>query len=330
MFAGCSGGTAIERLTEARRLSADLFIQFTRASNAANQAVMADTDEASIAFANQAEETKKQLQADIDALRPVLRDLDYADETRLLEEFVTAFTEYRDLDRRILELAVENTNLKAQRLSFGESQQAADAFAQALNAIVPAVPAADTWKVRALVAGAVADLRAIQVAQAPHIAEADDAVMTRIEQQMKTSEAAVRSCARLTAAACPIVDATTDRGGTCRLRPVHVTERADRRPLAAQHQRALADADLERERQGDERVRAEPARAAGRALEAPTRRQPVRPRIPDDCRDGVVARASIASFNSAAVQTDKRATVAIRQFAHQSRVPIQRSGRWPA
>ena len=193
VLAGCSEGTALERLTEARRLSADLFIQFTLASNATNQAVMADTDEASIAFAEQAEEMKKQVQADIDALRPVLHDLNYADEMRLLEEFVDAFTEYRDLDRRILELAVENTNLKAQRLSFGESRQAADAFAQALNAIVPAVPAADAWRFRALVAGAVADLRAIQVAQAPHIAEADDAVMTRIEQQMNTSEAAVRS-----------------------------------------------------------------------------------------------------------------------------------------
>jgi tetratricopeptide (TPR) repeat protein len=193
VFTGCSPGTSLERLTEARRLSADLLIQFTQASNAANLAVMADTDEASVAFTKKAEDTKKQVQADIDALRPMLHDLNYADEMRLLEEFVKAFTEYRDLDRRILELAVENTNLKAQRLSFGECQQAADAFAQAVNAIVPAVPATDTWRVRALVARAVADLRAIQVAQAPHIAEADDAVMTRIEQQMKTSEDAVRS-----------------------------------------------------------------------------------------------------------------------------------------
>jgi hypothetical protein len=190
---GCSPGSALERLSEARRLSADLFIQFERASNAANQAVMADTDEASIAFAKQADESKKRVQADIDALGVVLHDLNYTDETLLLDEFVKAFTEYRDLDRRILELAVENTNLKAQRLSFGESQQAADAFAQALNAMVPAVPAADRWRVKALVAGAVADLRAIQVAQAPHIAEADDAAMTRIEQQMKASETAVRT-----------------------------------------------------------------------------------------------------------------------------------------
>ena len=190
---GCGPGTAFDRLTDARRLSAELLIQFTRASNAANQAVMADTDEASIAFAKQADERKKQVQADVDALRPLLHDLNYGEETRLLDEFVTAFMAYRDLDGRILVLAVENTNLKAQRLSFGECQQAADAFAQALNAIVPAVPAGDTWRVRALVASAVADLRAIQVAQAPHIAEADEAVMTRIEQQMKTSETAVRS-----------------------------------------------------------------------------------------------------------------------------------------
>ncbi len=193
LLTGCSNGSALERLSEARRLSADLLIQFEHASNAANQAVMADTDEASIAFAKQADETKKQVQADIDALRPLLHDLNYADEIRLLEKFVEAFEEYRDLDRRILELAVENTNLKAQRLSFGESQQAADTFAQVLNTIAPAVPAADTWRVKALVAGAIADLRAIQVAQGPHIAEADDAVMTRIEQQMKASETTVRT-----------------------------------------------------------------------------------------------------------------------------------------
>jgi hypothetical protein len=49
------------------------------------------------------------------------------------------------------------------------------------------------WHVRALVAGAVAALRDIQVAQAPHIAEADDAVMATIEKRMKASDASVRS-----------------------------------------------------------------------------------------------------------------------------------------
>ncbi|HEY1304407.1 MAG TPA: hypothetical protein VGF24_12690 [Vicinamibacterales bacterium] len=189
----CTNKTAFDRLTEARRLSSELLIQFARASNAANQAVMADTDEASVAFAKQADDTRKAIRTDVDTLGPLLRDLGYADETRLVEKFAKEFAEYSELDRRILELAVENTNLKAQRLSFGESQQAADAFEQSLDAIAHAASSSDTWRVRALVAEAIAALRDIHVAQAPHIAEADDAVMTRIEQRMKTSEASVRS-----------------------------------------------------------------------------------------------------------------------------------------
>ncbi len=153
---------------------------------------MADTDEASIAFAREAEQAKEKLQTDIDTLRPLLAGLNYADEGRLLQEFVNRFAEYRELDRRILDLAVENTNLKAQRLSFGPAQEAADSFRDSLRSVAPLVPA-DKWRVEALVATAVATVREIQVLQAPHIADADEAVMTRMEKSMATSEAAARN-----------------------------------------------------------------------------------------------------------------------------------------
>ena len=87
---------------------------------------MADTDEMTVAFAREAEEAQQAVQTDIDALEPILQSLHFSDETRLLQEFVSRFAEYRELDRRILDLAVENTNLKAQRLSFGPAQEAAD------------------------------------------------------------------------------------------------------------------------------------------------------------------------------------------------------------
>ena len=58
------------------------------------------------------------VQRDIDALKPILQGLSYSAETDLLQVFVSQYAEYRALDRRILDLAVENTNLKAQRLSF--------------------------------------------------------------------------------------------------------------------------------------------------------------------------------------------------------------------
>jgi hypothetical protein len=51
----------------------------------------------------------------------------------------------------------------------------------------------DTWRVKALVSTAVMIVRDIQVLQAPHIAEADDAVMARLEKRMVTSEVSVRA-----------------------------------------------------------------------------------------------------------------------------------------
>jgi hypothetical protein len=188
---GCDVNSALEQVSQARHLSADLLIQFTKATDAANRAVMADTDEASIAFAREAEQAKEKVQSDIDALKPLLEGLNYSDEGRLLQEFVNRFAEYCELDRRILDLAVENTNLKAQRLSFGPAQEAADSFRDSLTAVAPLVPA-DKWQVEALVATAVATVREIQVLQAPHIADADEAVMTRMEKSMATSEAAAR------------------------------------------------------------------------------------------------------------------------------------------
>lgn len=154
---------------------------------------MADTDENSVAFAREAGQATEAVQRDIDALGPILQGLSYSNETRLLKEFVSRFANYRALDRRILDLAVENTNLKAQRLSFGPAQEAADAFRDALEAAVPSVPANETWHAEALVATAVARVREIQVLQAPHIADADEAVMTHMEQRMATSEAAARN-----------------------------------------------------------------------------------------------------------------------------------------
>jgi hypothetical protein len=53
---------------------------------------------------------------------------------------VSRFAEYRVLDRKILDLAVENTNLKAQRLALGPAQEAADAFRDALKAARPPRP----------------------------------------------------------------------------------------------------------------------------------------------------------------------------------------------
>ncbi len=182
----------LEQLTEARRLAADLLVQFTKAADAANRAVMADTDDASVAFAREADQATQAVQRDTNALKAILVSLGYSDETHTLEEFESAYVKYQELDRTILGLAVENTNLKAQRLSFGPAQEAVDAFRNSLEAVAPSAPA-DNWRVKALVATAIAAVREIQVLQAPHIAEADEAAMSGLEKRMATAQAAARS-----------------------------------------------------------------------------------------------------------------------------------------
>jgi hypothetical protein len=190
VVAGCHGvpDVALTDLTEARRLTADLRVQFGMAADASNRAVMADTDEQSVAFAHEAEQATQTMSADIAALAPRLRNLGYPNEVRLLEEFTKHLGEYLALDHNVLELAVENTNLKAQRLSFGPEREAADALRDALEPL--GAKAKDHCRVDSLVAKAVIAVRDIQVLQAPHIAESDDAVMTRMEAQMSALEVA--------------------------------------------------------------------------------------------------------------------------------------------
>ena len=190
---GCHvGPTVLNQLDNAQALTADLRVQFNKAADASNRAVMADTDEVSAAFASDAEKEVKLVETDVRALTPALQALGFSREIQLLQQFDQHFSEYRALDSNILTLAVENTNLKAQRLSFGPARQAADSFRDALKQVASSVAAADRCNVAELVAKATLAVREIQVLQAPHIAEADDAAMTRMEHEMADLDGAAR------------------------------------------------------------------------------------------------------------------------------------------
>jgi hypothetical protein len=181
---GCQGRNFYVQLASAHRLAAELRLQFNQANDASNRAVMADTDEASTAFAADAEKALKIVESDAAELMPVLNTLGFPNEIKSLEEFAKHFAEYRELDHTILGLAVENTNLKAQRLSFGPAREAADNFRDALSAVASRIPAKERCGAEELITKATLAVREIQVLQAPHIAEPDDATMTKLEQQM--------------------------------------------------------------------------------------------------------------------------------------------------
>jgi hypothetical protein len=193
--AGCRNGAklALTEQLEARNLASSLRVQFTQAADASNRAVMAVTDEASSAAAHEAVQATQQIERDIETLRRILEQLGYSDDVRHLDAFKTCFAGYRALDADILPLAVENTNIKAQRLSFGPAREAADSFRQSLEAAGRSTSAKNSCCIEAAIAKATAAVLAVQVSQARHIAESDEAAMSQMEGEMAASLTAARN-----------------------------------------------------------------------------------------------------------------------------------------
>jgi hypothetical protein len=190
----------LDRLTEARLLVADLSVQFVRLTEATDRAVMAGSDETTAASQRAADQAATAIDQDRDRLKADLGALSFAKEAGLLDEFGTRWGQYRAVNRNVLDLARESSNLKAQQLAFGPAQEAADACVTALDRVRPA-SAANEWRVRALVATASAGVREVQALEGPHIAEPGDARMTVLEGRMaeasKSATGAITSLAGL-------------------------------------------------------------------------------------------------------------------------------------
>jgi hypothetical protein len=185
-----AGPSVLVQQVDARRYATDLQAAFLQSTEAGNRAVMADTDDASAAAVKEAAAASDRAAQAVATLEPLLQSLNYGEEIGYLATFKNRFEEYRKLDAEILPLAVENTNLKAQRLSFGPAQEASDAFNTALAAVGGSNRSAD---VEAQVAMARAAVLEVQVIEARHIAEPEEAAMNRMEQRMDALLADARS-----------------------------------------------------------------------------------------------------------------------------------------
>ncbi|QDT74768.1 MCP four helix bundle domain-containing protein [Lacipirellula limnantheis] len=167
-------------------LVAAMLVNLQAASEAEKSAVMAETDEASQTNAAEAQQKSAAVEADRRELSGLIEGNGQAeDEQQLLNEFNTAWAAYQDLDREILALAVENTNLKAVKLSLGPAAEALarfDAALQQLAATAGATP--DGAQAAQAAFQAVVAAHNIHTLQGPHIAESSDAEMDRIEGEM--------------------------------------------------------------------------------------------------------------------------------------------------
>jgi len=189
----CSAQAVLTQQVEARRLASDVEVQFSRALGASNRAVMSDADEDSRAAVREAEQATQVVLRDTEQLRTILKSMGYSTEVGLLDAFTKRFDDYRTLDAEILPLALENTNAKAQRLSFGPAAEAINEFRTALEAAVTTSSVDVRPRIELMAARAAVAVLDIQVLHAPHIAEAEDEAMTRMEQKMAASEKQART-----------------------------------------------------------------------------------------------------------------------------------------
>jgi hypothetical protein len=183
---------AFVQLAEARQLASQMRIDFAKASDESNRAVMADTDEESIKFARQAEASTLAVATAMAELAKRVTDLGDPGNADLIRGFQEQFARYQDLDKEILKLAVENTNLKARRLLFGPVAQAADEFCGTLQAFAAAAPDASARRISDSAFRAQLAIREIEVLQAPHIAEAKAAAMDDLEREMASRQASAQ------------------------------------------------------------------------------------------------------------------------------------------
>jgi hypothetical protein len=107
------------------------------------------------------------------------------DENALLDEFSQLFVEFQRIDQELLNLAVQNTNLKAYAMAFGPAATALNEMAAALSRLVAAnANASDAKEVTRFALGAEVSALRIQTLLPPHIAEASDARMDELEVLM--------------------------------------------------------------------------------------------------------------------------------------------------
>jgi len=166
-----------------------LRINFLKSIEAEKLAVMAETDEASLAFADESKRAAEAVEADLKELSRLIGLHPAADESKLFQEFEAAWEQVRKIDRVILDLAVQNTNLKAFRLSFGKGRAAVERFEDALNALTQDVT--DARLTRAAADALAAELKILTL-HAPHIVSPHDEEMNQIEQVIHAKEEVVQ------------------------------------------------------------------------------------------------------------------------------------------
>jgi len=189
-------GSAAQIAFKARRvdLVGQMQLGLASASEAEKSAVMAITDQESMAFAEQARAASAEVERGRLEVDEMLKTGGTPGERELLAQFSHAFVEFQRTDMELLRLAVLNTNLKAYSLAFGPAADAVHEMNAALSRLVADhAESPDAKKVMLLGFGSQVAVLRILTLIPPHIAEESDQKEDELEASMTKEEAQVRA-----------------------------------------------------------------------------------------------------------------------------------------
>jgi hypothetical protein len=175
-------------------LAGKMRLSLALASEAGNGAVMATTDRDSQNFADQARAATILVEQNRLELTELLQKGGTKSEDELLAKFSQNFKEFQRIDKNLLDLAVQNTNLKAYRLAFGPAEEVLKEMDTELTRIAEKINAStkDSCRVQQLVDEIRISALRIQTLLPPHIAEESDSRMDKLESLMAREDRIIR------------------------------------------------------------------------------------------------------------------------------------------
>ncbi len=189
--------TVIGNTTKTIELISRMRINLVKSTDLEKGAVMAVTDEESQALAEQSRKRADAVERDYHELKILINAAKIDKEMKLLKEFSDNWNNFRLIDRELLSLAVENTNIKAANLSFTAAARAIADFQRLLSELMN-VPTSDAERAQMarLAYRAVTAAFMIYSLEAPHINEPQDKKMDELENLMTINEKKARNALR--------------------------------------------------------------------------------------------------------------------------------------
>ena len=168
-------------------------IHLLEAIEAEKNSVLSITDEGSEEFAVQGRQAADGVEKSRKEIESIIQHGKLKQEIEMINEFNSCWSQFRKLDETILDLAIQNTNLKAQKISAMQCAHEMELFEASLNRLIQR-NTKDGQCNKAVMLSYEA-LRAslnIFVLHKPHIEEEDDQKMDKIEQRIRSYDQSAR------------------------------------------------------------------------------------------------------------------------------------------